>query len=111
LIKRVIHTKPEGTDYEQNDDVFYSMVDKICIRLKHSLSAHSLTVHLDDRVFSDNVCADIILHIRLLVAKQAHLPTITFEAMHGESTVAVPRLKPELPSRGRKRSRKFPPVV
>jgi hypothetical protein len=89
------------------------MLDNVCIRLERSLQAHNASsiFVLDNRLFSDAVFADIVLHIRLLVAKKMHLPTITFEAMHGESTVAVPRLKPEVPSRGRKRSRKFPPVV
>jgi hypothetical protein len=61
---------------------------------------------LDNHLFSDAVFADIVLDICLLVAKKLHLPTITFEAMPGKSTVAVPHLKPELPSRGRKRGRK-----
>jgi hypothetical protein len=119
LIRRIIFTRPENTCYEQNDNVFYSMVDSVCIRLEQSFSAHNPTIKKYDREFSDNVCADIILHICLLLAERVRLPTITFEAMHGMSSVAVPLCKPELPSRGRKRSRKksskksskFPAIV
>jgi hypothetical protein len=112
LIRRVIHTRTGDTTYETDVNLFYSMVDSVCIRLDHSLSAHNPTVNKYDRAFSDNVCADIILHIRLLLAKRKRLPTITFEAMHGMSTVVVPLCKPELPSGSRKRkSRRHPTIV
>jgi hypothetical protein len=92
------------------------MLDDVCIRLGRALSAHNASEwFLDNRLFSDDVCADIVLHIRLLVARKMRKTTITFDAMHGETTVAVPRNKPNLPSRGRKRSRKkistFPAIV
>jgi hypothetical protein len=117
LIDRVLYFSPGiGGELTVHHNVWHFMLDNVCIRLGRSLSAHNASEwFLDNHLFTDDVCADIFLHIRLLVAKKMHMKTITFDAMHGETTVAVPRNKPNLPSRGRKRSRKkistFPAIV
>lgn len=88
-------------------DIPPEFVDRVSTHLDLLLAGHNPDdrIRIADHVFSNEVCADIVLHIRVLLAREFGLSTVSYPTYLEEDTVL--EVVPQRAPRRRQRTR-FP---